>query len=206
MLFHYPLKEIVRAGLATLGLCEKNKPNLSSMVLVNSSPLKIKHFTPTWRIFMQYIVKCLGGMHGSHDQLNLNQQTIAYCLIWGLEIDIGAIIFSDLVNKLQNGKKNREANICYTRFLSLMFENCLERTTSMRELPLILSSEKVNADDTADKSSSRTSVQPVTQPKAPTDLKPKKKKIPPSSQPNVTPPNLGSSGMLNIRGRYFIDQ
>ncbi|GKA97587.1 DNA-directed DNA polymerase [Tanacetum coccineum] len=22
----------------------------------------------------------------------------------------------------------------------------------------------------------------------------------------VTPPNLGSSGMLNIRGRYFIDQ
>ncbi|GKC40215.1 hypothetical protein Tco_1052599 [Tanacetum coccineum] len=35
--------------------------------------------------------------------------------------------------------------------------------------------------DTADKSSSRTSVQPVTQSKAPTDLKPKKKKIPPSS-------------------------
>ncbi|GKA88363.1 retrovirus-related pol polyprotein from transposon TNT 1-94 [Tanacetum coccineum] len=34
----------------------------------------------------------------------------------------------------------------------------------------------VNADDTADKSSSRTSVQPVTQSKAPTDLKPKKKK------------------------------
>ncbi|GKD35281.1 hypothetical protein Tco_1250790, partial [Tanacetum coccineum] len=23
---------------------------------------------------------------------------------------------------------------------------------------------------------------------------------------NVTPPNLGCSGMLNIRGRYFIDQ
>ncbi|GKC82989.1 hypothetical protein Tco_1138706, partial [Tanacetum coccineum] len=24
--------------------------------------------------------------------------------------------------------------------------------------------------------------------------------------PAVTPPNLGSSGILNIRGRYFIDQ
>ncbi|GJZ60604.1 hypothetical protein Tco_0616420, partial [Tanacetum coccineum] len=51
------------------------------------------------------------------------------------------------------------------------------------ELSLILSSEKVNADDTADKSSSRTFVQPVTQPKAPTDLKSKKKKILPSSKP-----------------------
>ncbi|GKC79116.1 hypothetical protein Tco_1129890 [Tanacetum coccineum] len=51
------------------------------------------------------------------------------------------------------------------------------------EPPLILSSEKVNADDTADKSSSRIFVQPVTQPKALTDLKLKKKKIPPSSNP-----------------------
>ncbi|GJY92482.1 hypothetical protein Tco_0508264, partial [Tanacetum coccineum] len=42
---------------------------------------------------------------------------------------------------------------------------------------------EVNADDTADKSLSRASVQPVTQPKAPTDLKIKKKRIPPSSKP-----------------------
>ncbi|GKD94781.1 retrovirus-related pol polyprotein from transposon TNT 1-94 [Tanacetum coccineum] len=96
---------------------------------------------------------------GSHDQLNINQQTIAYSLIWGLKIDIGAIIFSDFVHKLQNGKKNREP-----------------------ELSFILSYEKVNADDTTDNSSSRTSVQSITQPRAPTDLKPKKKKIPPSSK------------------------
>nr|GEY21071.1 hypothetical protein [Tanacetum cinerariifolium] len=43
----------------------------------------------------------------------------------GLEIDIKAIIFSDLMHKLQNGKKNREANICYTRFLSLIFKKLL---------------------------------------------------------------------------------
>ncbi|GKF81118.1 hypothetical protein Tco_0239720, partial [Tanacetum coccineum] len=42
---------------------------------------------------------------------------------------------------------------------------------------------EVNADDTADKSLSRASVQPVTQPKAPTDLKIKMKKNPPSSKP-----------------------
>ncbi|GKE33552.1 hypothetical protein Tco_1452874 [Tanacetum coccineum] len=42
---------------------------------------------------------------------------------------------------------------------------------------------KVNVDDTVDKSSSRTTVQPVTQPKAPTDLKLKKKKILPFFEP-----------------------
>ncbi|GJT03946.1 hypothetical protein Tco_0838408 [Tanacetum coccineum] len=217
-----PPKETVRAGLATLGLFDKDKPTLSSTVLVNSSPLKMKYFTPIWKLFMQYIVKCLGGMQGSHDQMNLNQQTIAYCLIWGLEIDIGAIIFSDLIHKLQNGKKNRELNICYTRFLSLIFEKLLGENYISNDLTLVkphtitaasfqkpLASEvaltshmlkvaklfqepeqslippsgEVNADDTADKSLSRASVQPVTQPKAPTDLKTKKKRIPPSSKP-----------------------
>ncbi|GJW84586.1 retrovirus-related pol polyprotein from transposon TNT 1-94 [Tanacetum coccineum] len=79
-----PLKETVRAGLATLGLFDKDKPTLSSTVLINSSPLKMK---------------------------------------------------------------------------------------------------EVNADDTADKSLSRASVQHVTQSKATTNLKTKKKRIPPSSKP-----------------------
>ncbi|GKD05089.1 retrovirus-related pol polyprotein from transposon TNT 1-94 [Tanacetum coccineum] len=51
------------------------------------------------------------------------------------------------------------------------------------EQSLIPPFREVNADDTADKSLSRTYVQPVTQLKAPTDLKIKKKKIPPSSKP-----------------------
>ncbi|GKB49973.1 hypothetical protein Tco_0900726 [Tanacetum coccineum] len=59
----------------------------------------------------------------------------------------------------------------------------LTKLSQEPEPSLILSSEKVNADDTADKSSSRTFMLPVTQPKAPTDLKPKKKKILPSSKP-----------------------
>nr|GEZ10667.1 hypothetical protein [Tanacetum cinerariifolium] len=140
----------------------------------------------------------------------------------GLEIDIKAIIFSDLMHKLQNGKKNREANICYTRFLSLIFKKLLgekyindsltfvkphtisaasfkkplasevrltlhmlkvAKLSKEPEPSLILSFGKVNDDDTANKSSFRTFVQPVTQPKAPTDLKPKKKKITPSSTP-----------------------
>ncbi|GJZ59360.1 hypothetical protein Tco_0615176 [Tanacetum coccineum] len=45
--------------------------------------------------------------------------------VLGLEINVEAIIFSDLIQKLQNGKKNKELNICYTRFLSTIFEKFL---------------------------------------------------------------------------------
>ncbi|GJU19286.1 retrovirus-related pol polyprotein from transposon TNT 1-94 [Tanacetum coccineum] len=51
------------------------------------------------------------------------------------------------------------------------------------EQSLLPPSGEVNADDTADKSLSKAFVQPVTQSKATTDLKTKKKKIPPSSKP-----------------------
>ncbi|GJU30658.1 hypothetical protein Tco_1174247 [Tanacetum coccineum] len=50
---------------------------------------------------------------------------IAYCLIFGLETNIGEIIFNDLIHKLQNRKKNRDPNVCYTRFISLVLEQLL---------------------------------------------------------------------------------
>ncbi|GJZ94479.1 retrovirus-related pol polyprotein from transposon TNT 1-94, partial [Tanacetum coccineum] len=168
-----PPKETERAGLATLSLFDKDKPTLLFTVL----------------------------------------------------IDTEGIIFSDLVHKLQNRKKNRELNICYTRFLSLIFEKLLGKDYVSNDLTLVkphtitaasfqkplasevpltshmlkvakLSeepeqslippSEKVNADETADNSLSRASVQPITQSKATTDLKTKKKKIPPSSKQMAT--------------------
>nr|GEU98858.1 retrovirus-related Pol polyprotein from transposon TNT 1-94 [Tanacetum cinerariifolium] len=46
-------KGSVRAGLATLGLTNKDKPSLICTELVNSSPLKVKYFSPIWKIFMQ---------------------------------------------------------------------------------------------------------------------------------------------------------
>ncbi|GKC32123.1 hypothetical protein Tco_1039417, partial [Tanacetum coccineum] len=39
--------------------------------------------------------------------------------------NIGEIIFNDLIHKLQNRKKNRELNVCYTRFISLVLEQLL---------------------------------------------------------------------------------
>ncbi|GKF70450.1 hypothetical protein Tco_0203507, partial [Tanacetum coccineum] len=59
----------------------------------------------------------------------------------------------------------------------------LAKLSQQPEQSLILSFEKVNANDDANKSLSRTTIQPVTQLKAPTDLKQKKKKKPPSSKP-----------------------
>ncbi|GKC42230.1 hypothetical protein Tco_1059952 [Tanacetum coccineum] len=53
-------------------------------------------------------------------------------------------------------------------------------------LSLLPPSGEVNADDRTDKSSSGTSVQPLNQPKAPTDLKSKKKRITPSSKPKTS--------------------
>ncbi|GJS92432.1 hypothetical protein Tco_0799400 [Tanacetum coccineum] len=220
-----PLKETVKAGLETLGLIDENDSTISSSDLANSSLLKMRYFSLIWKVLMQYIVKCLGGMQGSHDQLNVNQQIIAYCLCWGLDIDIINILFSDLLVQLNPSKKGRKPNICYTRYLSLIFEHLLKdnynnenlktfkpyhitasslKTPSEYEVPLtshMLKVVKISedhykylfppsgdviADDTADKSSSRTSVQPVTQPKAKTDKKLRRKKVIASSEPNAS--------------------
>ncbi|GJV02983.1 retrovirus-related pol polyprotein from transposon TNT 1-94 [Tanacetum coccineum] len=152
-----PKKETVRAGLATLGFVDENKPSFSSTSL--------------------------------------------------------------------DGKKGREPNVCYTRFLSLMIEHLLGENYQNDELKslkphtistasfkkplaskvsltshmlkmakiltepeetLILSSRKVNADEIADKSLFGTTVQPVTQSKAPTYKKSKRKKILSSSKPKTS--------------------
>ncbi|GJZ90043.1 hypothetical protein Tco_0661970 [Tanacetum coccineum] len=101
-----PSKETWKAGLATLGLVNEDHPSLSSSDLINSSPVKVKCFSSTWKV-------------------------------------------ADLLPEpIQS---------------------------------LIPPSGEVNGDDTADKSLSETSVPPVTQPKAPTAKRPRKKKIPSST-------------------------
>ncbi|GJT58100.1 retrovirus-related pol polyprotein from transposon TNT 1-94 [Tanacetum coccineum] len=221
-----PPKESMKAGLATMGLFDEKHPHLSSSDLINLSPVRIKYFSPKWRVLMLYIVKCLGGMQGSHDQLNVNQQTITYYLCWGLKIDIVEILFSDLIASLHppTGKPKRKEKICYTRYLSLIMEHLLKdayknenlmslkphniTTTTFKPTlenetaltahmckvaalspdpikSLLPPSREVNADETANKSSSGTSMQPVTQSKAPTVRRPRKKKIPPSTQPKA---------------------
>ncbi|GJY99470.1 hypothetical protein Tco_0516900 [Tanacetum coccineum] len=64
------LKETVRASLTTLGLVDKKNPDLSSADLGNLSPLKIRYFSPIWR--MLHVVKCLGGNEGGVGGLTLS--------------------------------------------------------------------------------------------------------------------------------------
>ncbi|GKB01631.1 hypothetical protein Tco_0829675 [Tanacetum coccineum] len=160
-----PPKGTIRAGLATLGLADKDKPSLTSTELMNSSPLKLKYFSPIWKIFMQYIVKCLGGMQGSHDQMNFSQQTIA------LLFDFWLLSFS----------AHPPSEVSLTSHMLKVAKLSKEPDES-----LILSSKEVNAKATADKSQSRTNVQHLSQPIAPTAKKSKKKKIPSSTEPKVS--------------------
>ncbi|GJZ22614.1 hypothetical protein Tco_0559653 [Tanacetum coccineum] len=68
-----PTHEEVKEGLGTLGLTDEKRPNMTSVSLAQTSPIRIRYFFPTWKILMTYIIKCLGGNQGSHDQLNVNQ-------------------------------------------------------------------------------------------------------------------------------------
>nr|GEU65803.1 retrovirus-related Pol polyprotein from transposon TNT 1-94 [Tanacetum cinerariifolium] len=128
-----PPKETVRAGLATLGLFDKDKPTLSSSVLVNSSPLK-----------------------RNNDLTLVKPHTIT------------AASF----------QKSLASEVPLTSHMLKV-----AKLSEEPEQSLIPPSREVNADDTADKSLSRAFMQSVTQSKAPTDLKTKKKRIPPSSKP-----------------------
>ncbi|GJT32407.1 retrovirus-related pol polyprotein from transposon TNT 1-94 [Tanacetum coccineum] len=115
-----PPKGTVRAGLATLGLADKDKPSLTSTEL-------------------------------------------------------------DLINKLQNGKKNRETNVCYTRYISLVLEQLLGENYNNESLT-ILKPHHISASSFQTPSAS----EPLSQPKATTAKKSKKKKIPSLTQPKVS--------------------
>nr|GEW45325.1 hypothetical protein [Tanacetum cinerariifolium] len=130
-------KETIRAGLATLGLFDKDKPTLSSTVLVNSSPLKMKNYV-------------------SNDLTLVKPHTIT----------------------VASFQKPLASEVPLTSHMLKV-----AKLSKEPEQSLIPPSKEVNDDDTVDKSLSRASVQPVTQSKAPTDLKTTKKRIPPSSKP-----------------------
>ncbi|GJR31943.1 hypothetical protein Tco_1108175 [Tanacetum coccineum] len=66
----------------------------------------VDHLTP----------EVLGRNYSSTEQVNAIQQLLAYSLITGTEVDIGEIIYSDLVTKLLN--KSRLKYVSYPRFIS----------------------------------------------------------------------------------------
>ncbi|GKA29698.1 retrovirus-related pol polyprotein from transposon TNT 1-94, partial [Tanacetum coccineum] len=134
----------------------------------------------------------LGGNQGSHDHLNVNQQTIAFALCWDIDIDIAGILYNDLITKLTTeGKKGREKNITDATFKDskvseVPLTSHMRRVSKLPEKPLNLPSEDANIEATGDKSLSRTSVHPVSTPKAKIGKKRMKKKNPSSSELNIS--------------------
>ncbi|GKB71678.1 hypothetical protein Tco_0933090 [Tanacetum coccineum] len=62
----------------------------------------------------------LGRNYSSHEQLNSIQQLLAYSLLTGTKVDIGEIIYSDLVTRLTT--KSRQKYISYPRFVLCALE------------------------------------------------------------------------------------
>ncbi|GJT61686.1 hypothetical protein Tco_1005219 [Tanacetum coccineum] len=158
-----PPREIVKAGLATLGLTDENDTSLSSSDLINSSPL--------------------------HPVTDKKERKSNICYTRYLSLILEHLLGEAYTNK--NLKTLKSHHIT-----ALSFKTTLENETALTahmykvaELSpdpiksFLPPSGEVNVDDLTDKSSSRTSMQPIIQPKAPTDLKPKKKRIPPSFKP-----------------------
>ncbi|GJT89647.1 hypothetical protein Tco_1078492 [Tanacetum coccineum] len=88
-----------------------------------------------------------------------------------------SILFSDLVAKLTNGKKKTEANICYTRYLSLIIEHLVGKDYK---------NDKLNTFKYHHISSTSFNAPSANEPKASTDKRSEKKKIPSSSKPKTS--------------------
>ncbi|GJT55991.1 hypothetical protein Tco_0991045 [Tanacetum coccineum] len=86
--------------------------------------------------------------YSSTEQVNSIQPLLAYCLITRTEVDIGEIIYSDLVTKLLN--KSRLKYISYPRFISCALQVLLgsdyTQDKKFRFLPGILSNSSFTKD------------------------------------------------------------
>ncbi|GJY79443.1 hypothetical protein Tco_0485244 [Tanacetum coccineum] len=98
----HPTPEAVKKELGKIAI---NPSYLDkTTVLKNSFPV-------AWRILFTFVIQVLGGNYSSTEQVSSIQQLLAYRLITGTEVDIGEIIYSDLVTKLLN--KSRLKYVSY---------------------------------------------------------------------------------------------
>ena len=95
-----PTEEDVRQLLLELGPYDKHHPVVTPGALLSKAHIIKTWFPAPWRILMTFIIQVLGGNKSSTEQLNTTQSMIVYCLIEGKKIDLGEIIFKDLIAKL----------------------------------------------------------------------------------------------------------
>nr|GEY17494.1 uncharacterized mitochondrial protein AtMg00810-like [Tanacetum cinerariifolium] len=69
---------------------------------LDKTPVLKNFFPMAWRILFTFVIQVLGDNYSSTKQVNFIQQLLAYSLITRTEVDIGEIIYSDLITKLLN--------------------------------------------------------------------------------------------------------
>ena len=79
---------------------------------------------------MTFVIQVLGGNKSSTEQLNTHQSMIVFSLLEGIKIDVGEIIYKDLLTKLSG--KSRQKLMSYPRFISCVLQDLLALSTSGR--------------------------------------------------------------------------
>ncbi|GJU94985.1 retrovirus-related pol polyprotein from transposon TNT 1-94 [Tanacetum coccineum] len=103
----HPTPKVVKKELGNIAI---NPSYLDKTPVLNNS------FPVAWRILFTFVIWVLGRNYSSTEQVNSIQQILAYSFITGTEVDIGEIIYSDIVTKLLN--KSRLKYVLYPRFIS----------------------------------------------------------------------------------------
>nr|GEZ85265.1 uncharacterized mitochondrial protein AtMg00810-like [Tanacetum cinerariifolium] len=86
--------------------------------------------------------------HSSIEQVNSIQQLFAYCLLTETKVDIGEIIYSDLISRLTN--KSKQKYVSYPRLVSYTLEEFMgskyTQDKSFKSAPTILSNSDFSKD------------------------------------------------------------
>ncbi|GJX05525.1 hypothetical protein Tco_0191441 [Tanacetum coccineum] len=106
-----PSHEVVKAELAKI---------VMNPSYLDKTPVLKNSFPVAWRILLTFMIQVLGENYLSTKQVNSIQQLITYSLITGTKVDIGEIIYNDLLIKLLN--KSRLRYVSYPRFISCALE------------------------------------------------------------------------------------
>nr|GEV52969.1 retrovirus-related Pol polyprotein from transposon TNT 1-94 [Tanacetum cinerariifolium] len=135
----HPSPEAVMAELAKI---------VENIILLDRTLALKTTFPMAWRILFTFVVQVLDGNYSSTEQVNFIQQLIAYCLFTKTKVDIGEIIYSDLITKLTN--KFRQKYVSYPRFVScalaVLLGSDYTQDESFRSSPTILSNSNFSKD------------------------------------------------------------
>nr|GEY09693.1 hypothetical protein [Tanacetum cinerariifolium] len=103
----HPTPEVVKKELGKIVI------NLSYL---EKTPVLENSFPVAWRILFTFVIQVLDRIYSSTKQVNSIHHLLAYSLITRTEVNIGEIIYNDLVNKQLN--KSRLKYISHPRFIS----------------------------------------------------------------------------------------